>query len=91
MEVILISTLKRIGIASFAKFMAFWNLIFGFIGGAVGFIGMVLAGEFLLGLGYLISAVAGGFIGGYIGGAIAAWLANLALDWSDGVEIEFEG
>ncbi len=84
--------LQRIGVLSLGKFAGIVSVIFGLIGFLV-FLVLFLIAPTQNATTALISAIVGivlYIIGGFIAGCVIAFVYNLALGLSGGVELEFK-
>jgi hypothetical protein len=95
-------TIRRIGVFSLGKFLGILygllGLILGLITSGFSFLGILLGGSYssssytygsaFFTLGAIICFPILYGIGGFIGGIITGWVANIALKFSDGLELE---
>jgi hypothetical protein len=92
--------IRRIGVLSLGKFLGLLygglGLIFGIFMSGISLLGIIFGGTIssrdtfgsIISLGAVVCFPIFYGVGGFISGIITAWIANLALKYSDGLELE---
>jgi hypothetical protein len=92
--------IRRIGVLSLGKFLGILygglGILFGLLTSGFSLLGIIMGGNIsssdtfgaIFSLGAVVCFPIFYGIGGFISGIITAWIANLALKYSDGLELE---